>query len=242
MNKNILSVGNDAKTIKGGKIGFLTGILYLAPSNISGYQVCPMAKKANCEAACLYTAGRGAFTSIQNARIAKTKRFFEERDAFMNDLVFSIKSLVRKANKTGLTPLVRLNGTSDIIWENIPLNVDGVNFANIMAAFPSVQFYDYTKIPTRKNIPANYDLTFSYSGVSSYKVAVSKAKLNLHLARIAVVFDKVENIPAKFLGRDVLSGDNSDVRHLDAKNTIIALYAKGKAKKDSTGFVVKLGV
>ena len=118
MNKNILSIGNDAKTIKGGKIGFLTGILYLAPSNISGYQVCPMAKKANCEAACLYTAGRGAFTSIQNARIAKTKRFFEERDAFMNDLVFSIKSLVRKANKAGLTPLVRLNGTSDILWEN----------------------------------------------------------------------------------------------------------------------------
>lgn len=77
MNKNILSIGNDAKTIKGNTIGYLTGILYLAPSNISGYQVCVMAEKADCAGACLYTAGRGAFTSIQNARIAKTKRFFE---------------------------------------------------------------------------------------------------------------------------------------------------------------------
>ena len=232
--KNILSVASDAKTIKGNQLGFLTGILYLAPSDISGYQVCSMAKLADCERVCLYTAGRGAFTSIQNARIAKTKRFFEDRENFMNDLEFSIKSLVRKAKKLGLTPLVRLNGTSDIIWENIPFK----NFDNIMQAFPDITFYDYTKIPTRKNIPSNYDLTFSYSGVSTFANAVIKANANAKLSRIAVVFDKVENFPKTFLNRDVLIGDNSDVRHLDAKNTIVALYAKGKAKKDTSGFVV----
>ena len=232
--KSILSIASDAKTIKGSTLGFLTGILYLAPSDISSYQVCPMAKLAQCEAACLYTAGRGAFTSTQKARIAKTKRFFEERESFMLDLEYSIKALVRKAKRENLTPLVRLNGTSDIVWENIPFK----NFDNIMQAFPEVQFYDYTKIPTRKNIPANYDLTFSYSGVSSFKKAIVKAHANEKLARIAVVFDKVENFPSKFLGRDVLIGDNSDVRHLDSKNSIIALYAKGKAKKDKTGFVV----
>ena len=232
--KNVLSIASDAKTIKGSKLGFLTGILYLAPSDISGHQVCPMAKLAQCEAACLYTAGRGAFNSIQRARIAKTKRFFEDRDFFMNDLEYSIKSLIRKAEKLGLTPLVRLNGTSDIAWENIPFK----GFNNIFEAFPNVQFYDYTKIPTRKNIPANYDITFSYSGVSSFKKAIVKAHANEKLARIAVVFDKQENFPDTFLGRTVLIGDNSDVRHLDSKNSIVALYAKGKAKKDTSGFVV----
>lgn len=232
--KNVLSIASDAKTIKGSKLGFLTGILYLAPSDISGHQVCPMAKLAQCEAACLYTAGRGAFNSIQRARIAKTKRFFEDRDSFMNDLEYSIKGLIRKAEKLGLTPLVRLNGTSDIAWENIPFK----GFNNIFEAFPNVQFYDYTKIPTRKNIPANYDLTFSYSGVSSFKKAIVKAHANEKLARIAVVFDKQENFPDTFLGRTVLIGDNSDVRHLDSKNSIVALYAKGKAKKDTSGFVV----
>ena len=233
--KLILSIGNDAKTIKGSKLGFLTGILYLAPSDISGNQVCPMAKLANCEKACLYTAGRGAFNSIQQARIAKTKRFFDDRENFMLDLEYSVNAVVRKARKLGLTPLIRLNGTSDIVWENIAFK----GFKNVFEAFPDVQFYDYTKLPTRKNIPANYDLTFSYSGVQSYQGAVKKAMLNAKLARIAVVFDKVENIPATFMNRAVVGGDNSDVRHLDATNSIVALYAKGAAKKDLTGFVVR---
>jgi hypothetical protein len=233
--KNVLSIASDAKTIKGAKLGFLTGILYLAPSDLSGFQVCSMAKLAGCEAACLYTAGRGAFTSIQKARIAKTKRFFNEREAFMLDIEYSIKALVRKAAKLNLIPLVRLNGTSDIAWENIPFK----EFKNIFEAFPDVQFYDYTKIPTRKNIPANYDLTFSYSGVKSFHKAIKKASINDKLARIAVVFDKPENFPNEFLGKKVLIGDNSDVRHLDSKNSIVALYAKGKAKKDYSGFVVR---
>lgn len=237
--KNVFSIGADAKTIKGQKFGYLTGILYLAPSDLSGRDVCPMAIKAGCREACLNSAGRGAFSNVQQARIAKTKRFFEERDAFMADVAYSIDALVRKAKRLELTPLVRLNGTSDIAFENIPVTVRGFYHANIMAAFPEVQFYDYTKMPTRKNIPANYDLTFSYSGVASFAPVIGKALLNQKLARIAVVFDKVENIPAQFQGRDVVGGDNSDVRHMDARGTIVALYAKGKAKKDTSGFVVR---
>jgi len=233
--KLILSIGNDAKTIKGNSIGFLTGILYLAPSDISGRNVCPMAKKAGCEQACLYTAGRGAFSNVQQARINKTNRFFDDRENFMLDLEYSINTLVRKAKREGLTPLVRLNGTSDITFENIEF----LGFNNVFNAFPEVQFYDYTKLPTRKNLPPNYDLTFSYSGVATYQSAVKKALANDKLARIAVVFDKVENIPLKFMNRYVVSGDNSDVRHLDNRNSIVALYAKGKAKQDTSGFVVK---
>jgi hypothetical protein len=235
MRKHILSINADAKTIKGNNLNFLTGILYLAPSAISGYQVCALAKKAGCEAACLYSAGRGAFNSVQKARIAKTKRFFEDRENFMLDLAFSIHSLVRRAAREGKKPLVRLNGTSDIAWEN----EEFLGYKNVFECFPDVQFYDYTKHPSRKNIPSNYDLTFSYSGVESFTPIVKKAVLNAKLARIAVVFDKVENIPSEFLGRNVIGGDNSDVRHLDPINSIVALYAKGAARKDTSGFVVR---
>ena len=239
MNKLLLSIGNDAKTIKGQSIGFLTGILYLAPSNLSGYQVCPLAKLAQCEAPCLNSAGRGAFNSVQKARIAKTKAFFEHRIDFMADMVYSIRILERRARRENLTPLVRLNGTSDVEFEKIPLTVDGIEYANIFEVFPHIDFYDYTKIPTRKNIPSNYDLTFSYSGVKTFAPIVAKARLNNALSRIAVVFDKVENIPNEFLGLNVIGGDNSDVRHTEPTNTIVALYAKGKAKNDLSGFVVR---
>lgn len=232
--KNLLSSNADAKTVKGLKLGFLTGILYMSPSDISGYQVCPSAKLAGCETACLYTAGRGAMSAVQKARIAKTKRFFEEREAFMDDLVWSIKALQRKAQRMGLTPLVRLNGTSDIAYENVYYG--GLN---IFEHFPTLAFYDYTKLPTRKNIPANYDLTFSYSGVKSFAPLVAKANANSALSRIAVVFDKAENIPATFMFTDVIGGDNSDIRHTEPRGVVVALYAKGKARQDQTGFVVR---
>ena len=236
--KLVLSINADNKTYKGVKLGYLTGILYLAPSNISGYQICPLAKKAGCEKACLYSAGRGAFNSTQKARINKTKRLFEDRIEFLNDLVYSIKTVIRKAEKKGLTPLIRLNGTSDLLWEKIPVTLNGIEYANVMEAFPNVQFYDYTKIPNRKNLPSNYDLTFSYSGVKGFEKYNKIASVNPNLSRIAVVFLKADNIPSIFLNREVINGDNSDVRHIDPKNSVIGLYAKGKAKKENNGFVV----
>jgi hypothetical protein len=234
--KNVFSISADAKTSKGEKYGFLTGILYLAPAKLSGYQVCPMATMAQCDDACLNSAGRGAFNSVQMARIAKTRLFFEDRDYFMQCIVYSIRALIRKASKLDLTPLVRLNGTSDIRWESIAVTIDGIEYRNIFEAFPNVQFYDYTKIANRKDIPPNYDLTFSYSGVVGYQSQVQKA-IQSGL-RVAVVFRSVDIIPSKFLGLRVVPGDNSDIRHLDPQGSVVALYAKGKAKKDTSGFIV----
>ena len=195
-----------------------------------------MAKVAQCDKACLYSAGRGAFSSVQTARVNKTIWFFEERDSFMQQLVVDVKRLIAKAHKQGLQPLVRLNGTSDIRWETVGLTVDGVAYDNIFDVFPDVSFYDYTKDANRKGLPANYDLTFSYSGVEGFQpfveIAVAKGM------RMAVVFRKEQDIPATFKGIPVVSGDKSDVRHLDDDGVIVGLYAKGKAKLDQTGFVV----
>jgi hypothetical protein len=229
--KNLLSISADSKTIKGEKIGYLTGILYLAPANTTKYNTCSMAHKAQCAQACLYSAGRGAFNNVQQSRIDKTLYFYESRAEFMATLFKNIRALVKKAESKGLKPLVRLNGTSDIRWENVPF--EG---ATIFEAFPNVQFYDYTKDVNRKDLPANYDLTFSYSGVQSFAPYVLKAQLKG--LRMAVVFRKESSIPTVFKGIKVVSGDNSDVRHLDDQGVIVGLYAKGAAKRDNTGFVV----
>jgi hypothetical protein len=234
--KALLSVSSDAKTIKGETLGFLTGILYLAPANTTKWNTCSMAKTAKCDVACLYKAGRGAMNSVQTARINKTIWFFTEQNSFMQQLVVDIAKIIKKAKKKGLQPLVRLNGTSDIRWETVGFtDTDGIEYVNIFAAFPDVTFYDYTKIANRTELPSNYDLTFSYSGVEGFQPFVQKALLNN--MRMAVVFRKEKDIPMTFMGIPVVSGDNSDVRHLDDK-VIVGLYAKGKAKLDTTGFVV----
>lgn len=210
------------KTIKGEKLGYLTGVLYLAPAKISGYEVCPRRSKG-CTAACLYTAGMGAFSTVQQARINKTKLFFEDRENFLTQLKKDIKALVKKANKLNFKPAVRLNGTSDIEW---------IRFG-IMEEFPEVQFYDYTKVLSRlkDKIPANYNITFSKSETNEMDC---RWALNLGF-NVAVVF---KQLPKTYLARPVVNGDETDVRFEDARGVIVGLTAKGKAKKDNSGFVV----
>jgi len=240
--KQLLSIDTNAKTVKGQKQGYMTGILYLAPYNLSGYQVCPMAEKAGCIDGCLNKAGRGAFNSVQQALINKTKQFFENRQQFMLDLAASIEALIRKAGRENFIPVVRLNGTSDIKWENISFDY---TFAHgkqrevtIFELFPELQFYDYTKTPNRKSLPDNYDLTFSYSGTNNFARYVEQAFDNGE--RVAVVFRNKADIPNHFAGLECINGDDSDLRFLEPKNKVVALYAKGKAKKDTSGFVVDM--
>lgn len=237
--KNMLSMSSDAKTVKGQKFGYLTGILYLTPADGSELgNVCPFALLAGCDKPCLNTAGRGAFTNVQLARLAKTELWFNDRAIFFDNLCRSIRRVIKRALRLGLTPVIRLNGTSDIQFELYSFVFEGVIYKNIFELFPDVQFYDYTKIPTRHNVPSNYDLTFSYSGVATFSAVYEKAKLNPIFKRFAVVFDKITNIPAKFDSMPIMGGDDSDLRFLDGSG-VVALYAKGKAKKDTSGFVVR---
>lgn len=237
--EKLLGIDTNAKTIKGEKYGIKTAILYLMPAKQSGMQLCPMAKIAGCEKACLFTAGRGAMNNVMLSRLRKTLYFNQYRDQFMHQLHNELIRERAKAKRKGYKLIVRLNGTSDIRWENIPI---GYAYNNIMQALPDITYYDYTKLSNRRNIPSNYDLTFSYSGVADYAPYVAKAVANGD--RIAVVFrDRaiVERMLANgetFLGLPVIDGDNSDIRHIESKGVIVALYAKGKARKDQSGFVV----
>ena len=224
----LLGISN-TKTLKGEKQGYRTYIMHLAPSTLSGYQVCPMAS-LGCSDACLNLSGMGRFSNVQAARIAKTRHFFEDRPAFMQQLVREVRSAVKSSQKVGLTPVFRLNGTSDIRWEMIPVLGDALPtaYANIMMMFPQVQFYDYTKIPNRRNVPSNYHLTFSRSETNHQDVILSQNN-------VAVVFDV---LPATYLGRTVIDGTETDLRFLDPQNVVVGLKANGKAKQDTSGFTV----
>jgi hypothetical protein len=237
----LLSTGNP-KILKGTKQGYNTYILHLAPANLSGFETCPK-RTAGCTSACLNTAGRGGMFKkgettniIQQARIRKTRFFFDNRDGFMADLVADIKLAIKQSAKLGLIPVFRLNGTSDLSFEKYSVTVDGVDYANIFAAFPNVQFYDYTKILGRKvkGIP-NYHLTFSAADGNDLDVL----KAIQQGYNVATVFGikKTEPMPESYNGLPVFNGDDSDLRFLDPKGVIVGLYAKGKAKKDTSGFV-----
>lgn len=230
--KNLFNIDANPKTVKGQKMGFRTMVLYMAPHKLSGVNLCPMAEIAGCVEACLNTAGNPAYAKTkEKARLNKAIYFQQDRLLFMRQLAREIAREHKKAVRDNVTLLVRLNGTTDIRWENIVF--DGLT---IFEHFPDVQFYDYTKIANRKDIPANYDLTFSYSGVLAYQPFVKTAiKSGL---RVAVVFRDKKKIPASFMGLTVVNGDDSDVRHIDPHGVVVALYAKGKAKNDNTGFVV----
>jgi hypothetical protein len=232
----LLSTANP-KIQKGTKLGYLSFILHLAPADVSGYNTCPKAT-AGCKAACLNTAGRGGMfkkgettNAIQKARIRKARYFFEDRDGFMKDLYHDIVKAKKFAEKQGLIPVFRLNGTSDLSWEKYEVGTTGMNLFQL---FPTTQFYDYTKVPKRKvDGIDNYHLTFSQADGNGKDAdwAISK---NMN---VTVVFDK---IPAEYKGKPVYNADDTDLRFLDPKGVVLGLKAKGRAKKDRTGFVVFL--
>ena len=233
---NLLSINADAKTRKGIEFGVMTGILYLAPSNESQVMnTCPKASK-NCRLVCLYTSGRGAMSSVKKARVAKTIRFHIDGDAFIGDIDRDVVELKRKALKVKLKPATRLNGTSDIAWEAVK-----VNGKSVMEIHSEHQFYDYTKRIERireyaaGKMPKNYHLTFSRSENNDVEVAEAIA-LGVN---VAVVFAG-KTLPDTYLGRNVINGDEHDARFLDPVGCIVGLKAKGKAKKDMSGFVVKM--
>lgn len=223
----------NAKTAKSIGKGYSSYIMHLAPSAVSGYNMCPRAS-AGCIAACLNTAGRGRFTYTQLARIRKTLLWVKARDWFLVKLFKEIATAERKAAKENLTLAVRLNGTSDLPWEYLT-----VNGLNVFKTFPNVQFYDYTKVLVRLDrLKAmdlkNYHVTFSRSETNDNEASAALA-LGFN---VAVVFTK---IPEAWNGHRVINGDEHDLRFMDdGRGVIVGLKAKGKAKKDASGFVVQL--
>jgi ABC-type amino acid transport substrate-binding protein len=228
---------SNPKMMKGQSRGYLSAVLHLSPAETSGVlNTCPKSTEG-CRAACLNTAGRGGIFApgeltnpVQEARRRRTREYVADRGRFVDALCDEITRLKFKAARQGLTLCVRPNGTSDL-----------PGLALALAMFhPDVQFYDYTKIPRpwKRALP-NYHLTFSRSESN----AAETLEALKNGASVAVVFDtpKGQPLPTAYLGRPVFDGDETDLRFLDPPEHIIGLRAKGRAKRDCSGFVVRGG-
>lgn len=213
----LLTISNP-KVQKGMAKGYMTAILHLAPAWTSGhYNTCAGHTK-ECAEGCLFFAGRGAMFKVQQARIKRTLMFYQQRQEFIALLLEDIRIFVEAAIAAGYIPVIRLNGTSDIRWELL----------GIIDKWPDIQFYDYTKLCNRKNLPANYHLTFSFSG---YNLEDCKQALDNGMS-VAVPF--LNTPPAVWLDHKVVDGDADDLRFLGDGPCIVALKAKGRLRNDPT--------
>jgi len=218
------------KTALSTQYGYASLILHLAPAKSSGYEVCPHAS-TGCRKACLNRVGYGRYLNCQQARIKRTKLWFENREQFKKLAIRDIQAHLRHCKRVGLKPAIRLNGTSDIAWEQA--------WPELFTTFPSVQFYDYTKNPDRcmksYRLPANYHLVFSRTEDNQASV---KRVMRSGKTSVAVVF-RTEEMPKKYNSCPVVYGDAHDLQFLHPSKVVLGLKAKGRtAKYDKTGFVV----
>lgn len=228
--KNLLSKGlSNAKTAKN---SLETYILYLAPytQNSKGINLCP--KAGACAAACLFTAGRGKFSNVQNARINKSNYFVEDKERFILQLAGELIKINNKAEKAGKEVAIRLNGTSDLDFIYLLkkyAQLDPFSLKNLI-------YYDYTKIAGKVKKYINeprYVLTFSRDERNAEHVP-ELLKLG---ANVSAVFK--DELPSSYWGFPVIDGDKSDIVMLYNRGAILGLRAKGDAKKDKTGFVIQ---
>ena len=234
---NLLSTSHKVQLGEGH--GILTRALYLSPASESGRNLCP-SSTAGCRAACLgHSSGFMVFPTHMAARIAKSRFFIDDREGFLAQLRKEIEATVRKASRENLQPAIRLNGSSDIGWENLA--------PALFEDFREVHFYDYTKrhLRMQESIggtettyhewPANYRLTFSRSGQNDSQCE----QVLFRGGNVAVVF-ATDEFPETYLGRPVVSGEVSDYRYGDPRNVVIGLKARGAARRDTSGFVVRV--
>lgn len=234
----LLSIDSNSKLAKTNKL-VGDNHEYAGLSLMPDDKLCPGAKAAGCMPKCLKSAGRGKFSNVSKARTAKSAMFHNNPMQFRYWLVKDLEALVRRVNKKGKIARVRLNVLSDVAWEKYKVIRDGIEYEGIPQAFPEIQFYDYTKRADRiGKTPANYKLTFSYSGVSTYKNQVRLAEDRD--ANMAVVFlvKKGQRLPEFFRGKPVIDGDEHDARWDDAQGVVVGLRAKGDCIGDDSGFAV----
>jgi hypothetical protein len=243
---SLLSTVN-AKTVKGEKLGYTTYIMYLAPhtQNSKGINLCSHASKG-CAKACLFGSGAARFETVQNGKRNKTEYYLADRKNFMLQLVKEITKAEKlhgaivgekQYKKNGVDVLryknfaIRLNGTADIPFEKIKLE----SGLNIFETFPNVQFYDYTKNPTRfaKEQSSNYHLTFSRS--EDNDVIAEELLSKGH--NVAIVFGvrDVNDLPTTYKGYTVINGDETDLRFLDESNVVVGLKYKLVTGKGTKG-------
>lgn len=241
--KSLVSKGtSNAKTVKNSEE---TWIMYISPYNLNSYgkTICSDSTEG-CTTGCLGPhSGRALlFQMITQARIRKTDLYFADREAFCNMLVKDMKRLSNRAVSKEIKIQVRLNGTSDLDFFSIVKNRTGFDIRTL----PGLSFYDYTKQigKFKRYHGSDYKLTFSRSEKNE-----KECNEAIKLGPVAVVFDtkKGHDLPAVYSFDNgqtfypVIDGDSADDLMVNlGAGFILGLRAKGKAKDDKTGFVVRV--
>ncbi len=216
-------LGASVKTLKGDAIGILTAVGYMSPhseafagTSTPHRSLCP--KAGECGDICLgHNSGMLSMSPSKRARLWKTALFLGSRSLFGELIDLEVRALERKADRLGMVPAVRFDGSSDTGYGAI-----------LSTRHPNVRFYDYTKVESRlersKKL-ANYHLTYSWS---------EKSRSVPRGFNVAVVFDstKSDALPARFRGRRVISGDETDARFMDPSTVAVGLYFKAAADRD----------
>lgn len=248
------NVAHSAKMSASYRNGTMTYCIYLAPWNLSGHNVCGGGQ--NCHKSCLVRSGRekikeftyGSNNSVMNSRIRKTRFFYDNRETFMQVMIYEIERYKRKAERMNMEFSVRINGTSDL---SPVLFKDPESGKNILELFPNIQFYDYTKIPNRIKLMEkypNYDVTFSFDGYNGSECE----EFLKQGGKVAVVF--YGGLPKTYKGYKVVDANNYDMRYLDPKGCIMGLHyhktandyyinesGKREFREPNTPFVVNIG-
>lgn len=237
-------ISANPKIDKNAKLNVLTIPLHLAPHKLSGHNVCASAT-SGCAAACLHSAGNPAYMpQKQKSRLARTMLYFADRALFIEIARRELQALARRADRLGMRPAFRPNATSDIRFENVRYHIGDNKEKTLFSEFPQLQAYDYTKHSNRRNLPANYHLTFSLAE-NNHLQAIEAFNNGMN---VAVVFDtkRGQALPETFTidaGRagkitaPIIDGDSHDYRPADKRGSIVGLRAKGDAIGDASGFV-----
>lgn len=242
-----------AKLAKGLAHAVAAAVHYLAPADSAGVgNLCPWSTPG-CRAGCLNTSGRAGIllpgrrtNAILRARRRRARAFMLARPLYLARMLAEATRHVANARAAGLEPALRPNGTSDLPVERI-----------LPALFNlGAPVYDYTKSRARMlaflagRLPANYHLTFSAAEVDADSSLVDLLGMG---AGVAMVFDAAAHAAVlaagTWQGFPVVDGDESDARYLDRirhgipdrVGYVVALRAKGRAKRDRSGFVRRCG-
>ena len=229
--KNLLSKGSNAKINKNEVTTFN---LSLAPykQNAKGVNLCPKASKG-CALACLFTAGRGKFTNVQQARINKTNYYLFDKQKFMDQLAKEINKIALKSTITNEKFALRLNTLSDVDFVYQLKKYADLDLLND-DTYKNIIVYDYTAIigKVKKYLGTRYHLTLSRKEDNEQDVMEA-----LEMGgNVAIVF---KDLPKTYKGYRVVDGDKTDLEMTKYKNVVLGLKAKGDAKKDRTGFVIQ---
>lgn len=227
---------SNVKSAKAGDFNFINALHYLPPDDLSGRKLCSHSTEG-CRAVCLgWYAGRGVFQHTRDARQRRAEWLKRDMQGYLTALAIEIVTLQGKALRRGMGLCVRLNGSSDLPWENMRM----ASGMNLYEMFSGVQFVEYTKNPDRMaafldgKFPHNCHLTFSHSEENLSDCLT----VLLRGGNVAVLFE--DGLPPTWKGYRVIDGDKSDLRHLDDKNVVVGLRPKGNAIwQDTTGFVVR---